>query len=65
MASTLQGQVCLEGQLAGCCQPQRGQPIIGYLASKGGIVVHRKGCRTIHQAIQRRPERLLNLAWPS
>ncbi len=65
LASTLQGPVNLEGQLAGCCHPQHGQAIIGYLASKGGVMVHRKDCRAIHQVAQRRPERLLNLSWPN
>ena len=65
VASTLQGLVRLEGQAAGCCHPRHGEPIIGYLAVKGGIMVHRRACRTIQQAAQRRPERLLNLSWPT
>jgi guanosine-3',5'-bis(diphosphate) 3'-pyrophosphohydrolase len=44
---------------AGCCQPETGDSIIGYITRGSGVTVHRLGC----QNIPAEPERLIECAW--
>ena len=34
---------------AGCCSPQAGQPIVGYVSNSRGIIIHRADCLTFHR----------------
>jgi GTP diphosphokinase / guanosine-3',5'-bis(diphosphate) 3'-diphosphatase len=49
--------------LARCCNPVRGEPIVGYVSRDGskGIVVHRSNCQHITNGVE--SERLLRLTW--
>jgi GTP pyrophosphokinase len=50
-------------QLAKCCQPIPGDPIIGYITTGKGISIHHQQCKNILLAQTRRPERLLDMTW--
>ena len=47
--------------LAGCCHPQPGDPIVGYVTRSRGITVHRTDCYNIIHEDER--ERLVGVAW--
>ena len=50
-------------QLAKCCQPIPGDPIIGYITTGKGVSIHHQQCKNILLAQTRRPERLLDMNW--
>lgn len=50
-------------QLAHCCHPIPGDPIIGYITQGHGITVHQKYCRNLYEMKQHRPERLIHITW--
>jgi GTP pyrophosphokinase len=60
---TIEGVGNLLIQLARCCQPVAGDPIVGYLTQGRGVSVHRAGCRALDQLAARHPERLLPVEW--
>ncbi len=47
---------------ANCCHPLPGDPIIGYLSSGKGIVVHREECPNAME-LQKSPERSVQIEW--
>jgi len=47
--------------LAGCCNPQQGDPIVGYVTRSRGITVHRADCYNITHEDEK--ERLVSVAW--
>ncbi|ACJ18043.1 RelA/SpoT family protein [Coxiella burnetii] len=50
-------------QLARCCQPIPGDPIIGYITKGRGITIHHQACVNIQQAIKYRPQRVTAVQW--
>ena len=50
-------------QIAKCCQPVRGEPIIGYLTKGRGITVHRPDCASVLRLQASHPERVLAVDW--
>lgn len=65
----LRGDVFIQGvgnlmtQLAGCCQPLPGDPIIGYITLGRGVTVHRADCANAMQLQDRDSERLIEVSW--
>ena len=63
LQSSKQEIIGLEGlmyQLAKCCLPLPGEPIVGVVTRGKGISVHRKDCKSL-ETVQ--PERLLEISW--
>ena len=59
----IQGVGNLLTQLAGCCQPVPGDPIIGYITVGRGVTVHRADCSTAMQLQEREASRLIEVNW--
>ncbi|SDR79716.1 GTP pyrophosphokinase [Halopseudomonas litoralis] len=59
----IQGVGNLLTQLAGCCQPVPGDPIVGYITVGRGVTVHRADCATAMQLQGRESERLIEVSW--
>ncbi|WP_150302718.1 GTP diphosphokinase [Pseudomonas saliphila] len=59
----IQGVGNLLTQLAGCCQPVPGDPIIGYITLGRGVTVHRADCATAMQLQDQVAERLIEVSW--
>jgi GTP diphosphokinase / guanosine-3',5'-bis(diphosphate) 3'-diphosphatase len=49
--------------LANCCCPLPGDPIVGFLNPNKGIVVHRSDCRTLRRYRGSEAERLVEVNW--
>jgi GTP pyrophosphokinase len=47
---------------ARCCNPLRGEPIIGYISLGKGIVVHNKNCKNVKQLMVNR-DRIVEVEW--
>ncbi|MDQ3288121.1 MAG: bifunctional (p)ppGpp synthetase/guanosine-3',5'-bis(diphosphate) 3'-pyrophosphohydrolase [Pseudomonadota bacterium] len=60
---TVQGIGNLLVQLARCCQPVPGEPIVGYLTRARGVSVHRAGCATFERLRASQPQRVLPVEW--
>lgn len=60
---TIEGVGNLMTQLARCCQPVAGDPIVGYLTQGRGISIHREGCPSMERLASRHPERVLPVDW--
>jgi GTP pyrophosphokinase len=50
-------------QMAGCCNPTPGDPIIGYVTRGRGATVHRQDCPNILRMKMSDRERLVRVAW--
>ncbi|WP_304639337.1 GTP diphosphokinase [Pseudomonas sp.] len=59
----IQGVGNLLTQLAGCCQPVPGDPIVGYITLGRGVTVHRADCATAMQLQERGSERMIEVNW--
>ena len=63
------GDIQIEGvgnlltQMAGCCQPLPGDPIVGYITHGRGVTIHRQDCATGLQLAGREPERIIQVSW--
>jgi GTP pyrophosphokinase len=53
----------LLSQIARCCQPVPGDPIVGYLTRGRGVSIHRAGCAAVQRLLARDPDRLLPVDW--
>ncbi|CAD5369278.1 bifunctional (p)ppGpp synthetase II and guanosine-3',5'-bis pyrophosphate 3'-pyrophosphohydrolase [Rubrivivax sp. A210] len=68
-ATTNQGVVFVDGsegnsvQLAPCCRPIPGDPIVGYLGRGEGLLVHTADCATGRRLFERDSERWIAIAW--
>ena len=49
----IQGVGNLLTQMAGCCQPLPGDPIVGYITLGRGVTIHRQDCATALQLATR------------
>ncbi|GGJ90702.1 GTP diphosphokinase [Pseudomonas matsuisoli] len=59
----IQGVGNLLTQIAGCCQPLPGDPIVGYITLGRGVTIHRQDCATVLQLSGREPERMIQVSW--
>ena len=50
-------------QMAGCCQPVPGEPIVGYITMGRGVTIHRQDCPAALQLSRREPERMIQVGW--
>lgn len=50
-------------QLARCCRPIPGDPIIGYITQGRGISIHHQNCFNIKQALKSRSHRIIAVNW--
>lgn len=48
-------------QIARCCHPVPGDPIIGFVSRTRGVVIHRKDCPNVVNSEE--PERLIGVTW--
>ncbi|WP_218352231.1 GTP diphosphokinase [Alteromonas lipotrueiana] len=68
-ASTKQDTVVVEGvghlmsQLANCCKPVPGEPIMGYITQGRGVSVHKSSCEQLQHLSAAHPERLIDVSW--
>ncbi|WP_259206302.1 bifunctional (p)ppGpp synthetase/guanosine-3',5'-bis(diphosphate) 3'-pyrophosphohydrolase [Stenotrophomonas sp. BIGb0135] len=60
---TVQGVGNLLVQLARCCQPVAGEPIVGYLTRTRGVTVHRTDCAALARLQATSPQRILPVEW--
>ena len=60
---TVQGVDNLLVQVARCCQPLPGEPIVGYLTRTRGISVHRPDCAAFLRLANKEPARVLPVEW--
>ena len=64
-AVTVEGVDNLLVQVARCCQPLPGEPIVGYLTRARGVSVHRPDCAAFLRLAGRQPARVLPVEWGS
>lgn len=50
-------------QMAGCCHPLPGDPIVGYITLGRGVTIHRQDCPMGLQLAAREPERMIQVSW--
>ena len=51
-------------RVAGCCKPVPGEPIGGYVTTRGGgISIHRRDCPNLKELAALRPQKLMEVAW--
>ncbi len=60
---TVQGVDNLLAQVARCCQPLPGEPIVGYLTRSRGVSVHRPDCASFLRLAAKEPARALPVEW--
>jgi len=60
---TVQGVDNLLAQVARCCQPLPGEPIVGYLTRARGVSVHRPDCAAFLRLAGIQPARVLPVEW--
>jgi GTP pyrophosphokinase len=61
----IEGVGSLMHQMARCCQPVPGDPIVGYITQGRGVSIHRQDCRQFLNLQRRQPERVLDVQWAS
>ncbi len=60
----VEGQDDMLVQLARCCSPVPGDPIVGYITVGRGVSVHRADCTNVESLTGRR-ERTVDVSWPT
>ena len=60
---TVSGVGNLMTHFAKCCQPVKGDDIVGFITQGRGISVHRVDCRQLEQVLKRYPEREVDVQW--
>lgn len=53
----------LLSQLAKCCRPVAGDPILGYITQGKGVSVHKESCSQLQNLLQQHPEREIEVSW--
>jgi GTP pyrophosphokinase len=59
----IQGVRNLVTHIARCCQPQPGDPIVGFVTVARGIAIHRQDCKNVLGIPASRQNRLLDVTW--
>ena len=49
--------------IAGCCQPEKGDEVVGYVTQMRGVTIHRVDCSVFFRLQLRCPERAFELQW--
>lgn len=62
-AFTVVGLGNLLMQIARCCHPLPGEPIVGYLTQGRGVSVHRADCAAFLRLSANQPQRVLSVEW--
>lgn len=62
-AVIVQGVGHLMSQLANCCKPVPGEPIMGYITQGRGVSVHKEGCDQLLHLLSQHPERQIEVNW--
>jgi GTP diphosphokinase / guanosine-3',5'-bis(diphosphate) 3'-diphosphatase len=58
----IEGHRDMEVAFAKCCNPKKGDPVIGYITKRQGITVHRPDCRLLEKS-GRDSERMVAASW--
>ena len=58
---TIQGAGGMLTRIASCCNPVKGDPIIGFVTRNRGVTIHRRDCRDAVNI--RETERLIDVSW--
>lgn len=53
----------LMSQIAKCCNPLPGDPIMGYITHGRGVSIHRQDCGNLLRMQNEEPERVLEVSW--
>lgn len=53
----------LLSQIAKCCQPVAGEPILGYITQGKGVSVHKENCPQLSNLLEQHPERQIEVSW--
>ena len=53
----------LLSQIAKCCQPVAGEPILGYITQGKGVSVHKQDCNQLQNLLNQHPEREIDVSW--
>lgn len=61
----VEGQSGMVTNLAGCCSPTAGEPIIGFVRPRVGVVVHCTTCKTLERSLKKpgNRQRLVGCEW--
>lgn len=62
-AIVVQGVGHLMSQLANCCKPVPGEPIMGYITQGRGVSVHKENCEQLNHLLSQHPERQIEVNW--
>jgi GTP pyrophosphokinase len=60
---TIRGADGMAVQLARCCRPIPGDPIIGHISKGQGLVIHTHDCKTIAKARRKEPDNWVDVDW--
>ncbi len=60
---TIRGADGMAVQLARCCQPIPGDPIIGHISKGQGLMVHTHDCKTIVKSRRKDPDNWVDVDW--
>ena len=63
MALAIHGTEGMAIQLASCCQPIPGDPIIGSIRKGSGLVIHTHDCATIRKSRSSEPQKWIDVEW--
>ena len=63
MALAIHGTEGMAIQLARCCQPIPGDPIIGSIRKGSGLVIHTHDCPTIRKSRTSEPQKWIDVEW--
>ncbi len=62
---TIQGVGNLLTQIAQCCKPMPGDPVVGYITRGKGVAVHRMDCKNVLNLSDDQRKRLIEVDWGS
>ncbi len=60
---TIEGVGDLATQIAFCCKPVPGEPVMGYITHGRGVTVHEANCPNLLAMQSRDPDRVIEVAW--
>ncbi|MFO7603867.1 MAG: bifunctional (p)ppGpp synthetase/guanosine-3',5'-bis(diphosphate) 3'-pyrophosphohydrolase, partial [Gammaproteobacteria bacterium] len=61
----VQGVGNLLTNMARCCSPAPGDPIVGFITLGRGVTIHRRDCRNVLKMDDQKRKRLINVEWSS
>lgn len=53
----------IKTQIASCCRPVPGDPVVGYITRGKGVTVHRQDCKNLLNHSEESQERLIDVSW--